>query len=144
MRDPLFLVCCACYGVNRWLLKPSVDSLFLHSWFNDLLLAPCAMPVVLWLFRKLGVRASDEPPSILELGWIVAVWSVLFEWMGPRIIGHATGDWRDVLMYISGAVVAWIYWRAPWNGNGSRGRPELNNGRAASRQGSPSLLIVRS
>ncbi len=114
--DPLFLLCCACYGVNRWLLKPLVESDFLRFWFNDLLLAPCAIPIVLWLFRSLGLRDQDAAPSWVEVFWILAVWSLLFEWIGPRFVAHATADRLDVLMYWIGGVGAWIFWRrnSPW------------------------------
>ena len=110
MGDPLFLVCCACYGVNRWLLKPQFESEFLRYWFNDLLLVPCAIPVVLWMFRALRLRNEDGAPSTLELAWILVVWSLLFEWIGPRFISHATADWRDVVMYWIGGLGAWIFW----------------------------------
>jgi hypothetical protein len=45
--DPLFLVCCALYAVNRWLIKPHCHIVFFHSWFNDILLIPCALPPLL-------------------------------------------------------------------------------------------------
>ena len=69
------------------------------------------MPVLLWLFRTLRLRA-DEAPALAELGWIVGVWAVLFEWIGPRAFHHATGDWRDVAMYFAGGLAAWVFWRA--------------------------------
>jgi len=109
--DPLFLICCGCYALNRWLLKPHVHSEFLQFWFNDFLLMPCALPVVLWLFRWLRLRENDEPPTLPELAWILVVWSLLFEWIGPKFVARATGDWRDVVMYWSGGLLAWIFWR---------------------------------
>ena len=110
LGDRLFLLCGGSYCLNRWLLKPRVDSPFLRNWFNDLLLVPCAVPVTFWLFRILGLRAQDDPPSASDIGWILVFWSILFEWVGPKLLAHAVGDWRDVLMYFSGAVLAWAYW----------------------------------
>ena len=55
-RDRLFLVAVAAYGINRWGLKPRLPSPFLHGHFNDLLLIPAALPVVLWVQRRLGLR----------------------------------------------------------------------------------------
>lgn len=109
--DPLFLIGCACYAINRWLLKPRVHSEFLQYWFNDFLLIPCALPVVLWLFRWLRLRGQDDPPRLGELAWILTVWSVLFEWAGPKFVSRATGDWRDVVMYWTGGLLAWTFWR---------------------------------
>jgi hypothetical protein len=115
LRDPLFLLCGSFYCVNRWLLKPRIDSPFLRNWCNDLLLIPCAIPVTFWLFRVLGLRGDDAAPSATELGWILGFWSILFEWAGPKFIIHAVGDWRDVVMYVLGAIAAWAYWnRGRW------------------------------
>src|SRR5258705_66036 len=47
--DPLCIVCCLAYVVNRFLLKPHWHSGFFHSYFNDALLIPCALPLVLVL-----------------------------------------------------------------------------------------------
>jgi hypothetical protein len=112
LADPLFLVCCGLYGLNRWVLKPHLESVFLRSWFNDLLLVPCAVPVVFWLFRRMDLRQADDPPKLIELCWILVVWSMLFEWIGPRFVEHATADWRDVVMYWTGGLLAWGFWRA--------------------------------
>jgi hypothetical protein len=110
LGDPLFLACCACYGANRWAFKRIFESGFFRYWFNDLLLVPCAIPVVLWLFRLLRLRKDDEPPSLLELSWILAVWALLFEWLGPMFVRRATADWLDVAMYCIGGFGAWLYW----------------------------------
>lgn len=110
LADPLFLLCCACYAVNRWILIPRMHSRFLRFWFDDLLLVPCALPVALWVFRRLHLRDHDAPPALLEFIWITAVWSLLFEWIGPKFIPHSTGDWRDVIAYWAGGLVAWLFW----------------------------------
>jgi len=55
-RDPLFLGCCALYAVNRWVVKPHFQGAFFHSWLNDALLIPCALPLLLWVHARLGWR----------------------------------------------------------------------------------------
>ncbi len=110
LRDPCFLACCTAYAVNRWLLKPHLHSVFLHSWFNDLLLIPCALPPLLLLQRWLKLRADDGPPHAGEILFQLCVWSVLFEWIGPHII-HTTGDVWDVVAYAVGGLVAGMWWR---------------------------------
>jgi hypothetical protein len=109
-RDPLCLVCCALYALNRWGLKPHVHSPFLRGQFDDLLLIPCALPLVLWLQRKLGLRKHDVPPTVSEIAFHLAVWSVLFEVIGPRIM-RVTGDPLDVLAYVAGGLVAALWWQ---------------------------------
>jgi hypothetical protein len=38
-------------------------------------------------------------------------WSVLFEWIGPKFMPHATGDPLDVIAYAAGAAVAGLWWQ---------------------------------
>jgi hypothetical protein len=115
LRDPLFLMCCAAYALNRWLLKPHFHSAFLHSHFNDLLLIPCALPPVLLLQRWCKLRSHDEPPRPGEILFQLLIWSALFEWLGPQLLPHVTGDLGDVLAYACGGLLAGLWWhRAKW------------------------------
>jgi hypothetical protein len=113
--DPLCLLACACYLVNRFLLKPHFPSGFWHNHANDLLLIPAALPWLLWLQRKLRLRLNDDFPNWREISLHLVVWSVLFEGIGPCIM-EVTGDWRDVVAYAAGAGLAGAWWQ--W-----RGRP---------------------
>ena len=108
-RDGLFLTGMICYALNRWLLKPVVPSSFLHSYFNDLWLIPCALPLVLWIQKWLGWR-GNHAPTLGEIFGHLALWSVLFEAIGPKLTPHATGDLVDVLCYCFGGVFAWAWW----------------------------------
>lgn len=108
-RDRLFLLGCALYALNRWGVRPHVHSPFLHGQFNDGLLIPCALPLVLWLQRGLRLRGHDEYPSAGEIGFHLVVWSVLFEVIGPHIM-RVTGDPLDVVAYAVGGVLAGVWW----------------------------------
>lgn len=108
-RDPLFLSGCVLYAMNRWLLTPHAASPFLHGQFNDCLIVPCALPLMLWLHRWLGLRADDRFPTFGEVALHVAVWSVLCEVVGPQFM-NVTGDVKDVLAYATGGLMAWIWW----------------------------------
>jgi len=96
--------------MNRWLVKPHSHSVFLRSWFNDTLLIPCALPLILLVYRCLKLRPHDDPPTMLEITGHLVLWSVFFEWIGPHLVKHATGDWLDVLAYFAGAAVAALWW----------------------------------
>ena len=114
-RDPLFVLACAAYAVNRWLVKPYVHAGFIHSYFNDLWLIPCALPLLLWLHRRLGLRKHDQAPAISEIALHLAFWSCLFEWIGPHFVKHTTGDPLDALAYAAGAAIAGLWWhRERW------------------------------
>lgn len=111
LGDGLFLLACALYAINRWGLKPRVSSPFLRDHFNDLLLIPCALPPLLWLQRRLGLRTTDAMPALGEIALYFAVWSVLFEVVGPHLLRRATGDPWDVVAYAAGGIVAGLWWQ---------------------------------
>lgn len=110
-RDPLCLLACVLYGLNRFWLRRHVGGPFLHGYFNDLLLIPAALPLVLWLQRKLGLRPDDARPRWAEITSHLVVWSIVAEAVMPWLTTRATGDWRDVLAYTAGAVVAGCCWQ---------------------------------
>lgn len=89
-----------------------VDTPFLHDHFNDLLLIPAALPLVLWIQRKLTWRLHDSPPNTREIALHLMVWSLITEGIGPHFFAHATRDWRDLIAYTAGAIMAGIWWRS--------------------------------
>ena len=111
MGDPLCLICCTAYVVNRFSLKALFSSRFLHGYFSDLLLIPCALPLVLWIQRKAGLRGHDEPPQIGEILFHLVAWSLLFEVAGPFLVSYATADPWDILAYACGAFFAMVWWK---------------------------------
>jgi hypothetical protein len=113
LRDPLFLVASSSYALNRWVLKPLVSSPFLHGHFNDLLLIPAALPVVLWLQRVTGLRRHNRAPSWGEMLLHLGVWSVICEFIGPFWLHHGTADVWDVAAYAVGGVAACLWWNRP-------------------------------
>ena len=111
LRDPLCVVACGLYVLNRAWLRGHVGGQFFTGYFNDLLLIPAALPLVLWLQRRLGVRGNDHPPRWPEIALHVVVWSVTAEGIMPHVVAHATGDWHDIVAYAIGAIVAGCWWR---------------------------------
>jgi hypothetical protein len=110
-RDPLCLAACALYALNRFWLRAHIGGPFLTGYFNDLLLIPAALPLLLWAQRRLGVRETDAQPRWTEIGLHLAVWAFIAEVIMPRLSAHATGDWRDVVAYGVGAVAAGCWWQ---------------------------------
>lgn len=111
LRDPLCVAACLLYALNRGWLRAHVGGEFLTGYFNDLLFIPAALPLVLWLQKKLGVRADDGSPRWSEIGLHLVVWALVSEGLAPLVLAHATGDWRDVLAYTTGAFVAGLWWQ---------------------------------
>ena len=122
VRDSLFLGCICLYASNRWLLGPHTHSLFFRGYFDDILLIPCALPPLLLMQRLLHLRKHDRTPEKGEILLYLALWSVLFEWIGPHWIARATGDIWDVIAYSVGAVIAaWWWGRSPQPSRTSHG-----------------------
>lgn len=105
--DPLCIAALMAYALNRWFLHPH----FLRGWFNDFLLIPAAMPPFLWIERQIGLRRHDRPPDANEIAFLVVVWSIACEGIAPLFITRATRDWKDVAAYLTGALLAWLFWR---------------------------------
>ena len=111
-RDPVCLAACAAYGVNRWLLKPFLAmGPFMCGHFNDLFLIPAALPLVLWLQRRLGWRTHDATPTGGEIALHLAVWAFIAEGAGPWLTHRGTADWWDVVAYTAGAGACYVLWR---------------------------------
>jgi hypothetical protein len=111
-RDPVCLTACALYAANRWALPAVLSGPFLRNHFNDLLLVPAALPLILWVQRRLQLRTSDAPPDWREVLLHLIVWSVAAEVVGPRLFPRAMGDIWDVAAYAAGAAIATAFWRA--------------------------------
>jgi hypothetical protein len=98
------------YSLNRWILKPHFRSPFLHNHFNDLLLIPAALPVVLWIQHLLELRGHDDFPTWMEMAFHWAVWSIICEGIGPFWLKSGTADIWDVACYAIGGIAACLWW----------------------------------
>jgi ubiquinone/menaquinone biosynthesis C-methylase UbiE len=109
-KDSVFIVSSLLYALNRCVIKPRTHEWFFQDYFNDLLLIPVVLPIVLWLQRRLKLRFHDEYPNIEEIMFHWCVWSILMEVIGPRFEPHAVGDPWDVVAYLIGGLVSWGIW----------------------------------
>jgi protein-S-isoprenylcysteine O-methyltransferase Ste14 len=53
----------------------------------------------------------DELPTAGEIFSCLVIWTILFEWIGPRFIPGTTADPWDALAYGLGAIFAYWWWR---------------------------------
>ena len=110
LRDGLFLISCSLYALNRWVIEPHTHNAFMRFHFNDMLLMPAALPVLLWMQRRLRLRSMDDPPTWGEIALYTVFWSILFEVIGPHLLRRATGDPWDVVVYCIGGLGAGLWW----------------------------------
>jgi ubiquinone/menaquinone biosynthesis C-methylase UbiE len=108
--DPICLSACVLYILNRWLIGPVCSWPFLHGYFDDLLLIPAALPIILGLQRWWGLRSHDRPPTTAEIAGHLVVWSLIAELIGPFLFSRVVGDAADVGAYAIGAILGGTWW----------------------------------
>ncbi len=115
-RDPIFLVSLATYVVNRALIKPNLHyySPLFHGHLDDSLTVPVALPLYLFVYRRLGLRPDDEPPRWWEVALHLAVWEIFFKWYGPLTLHKGAYDPVDAWCIGGGGVIAWMLWQRGW------------------------------
>jgi len=110
-RDPVCVAACACYAANRWLVPFAWKGMFLRNYFDDTLLIPAALPLVLWLHQRFKWRPPEARPTWSEIIMHWAVWSVAAELVAPHFFARVTGDPWDVAAYAGGALVSGLIWQ---------------------------------
>lgn len=125
LHDRLFGFSLAAYALNRLVIVPHLAGLvqtrlpwawpFLHGHFDDLLLIPAALPVVLWLQKITGLRPHDRPPSWPEMFAHLVVWSVMAKVVGPFWLHVGVADPWDLLYFTGGGIAATLWWNRPAN-----------------------------
>ncbi len=115
LQDPLFLCAAGAYCINRWYLKPLLPWPFLQNYFNDLLTLPAALPVMLWIQRRLDLRPGSLPPSASEIALHLVIWSIICELLGPFWLRMGTSDPLDILAYAAGGLAGWWIWNRHGN-----------------------------
>jgi len=111
LLDPLCLLACVGYGINRWCLPLAWKGVFLRGYFDDCLLIPAALPVALWLQHRLGLRPGYDRPAWGEIFLHVTVWSVAAEVIMPHLVHRSCADPLDVAAYVTGALVSGLAWQ---------------------------------
>ncbi|MBT5705428.1 hypothetical protein N9B57_03745 [Verrucomicrobia bacterium] len=113
--DPICWLACVLYVANRVWLANDGGGPIASGYFNDFLMIPCALPFILWVHCLLGWREKAAYPTLPELLGHLIVWSIVAEGIGPMLIAGAVSDFRDVLAYAGGALVAGLWWQIQWD-----------------------------
>jgi hypothetical protein len=101
-----------------WLRRTWVMEIpFFPDHFNDVVCLPIFLPPLLWVQREVGLRRGDGWPRGWEILFHLAVWSVCFEGIAPRLtaVYRTTADWGDVAAYAVGGLGAGLVWGS-WRG----------------------------
>ncbi len=111
LSEPIFIVSLSAYALNQLLIIlnfPFLNAFQLY-YFNDLLLIPCCLPLLIFVIHKLDYRDSI-PPTLIEVVIVLIIWSIFFEFIGPYYLHQGTGDILDIVVYWGGGTIAWFLW----------------------------------
>jgi hypothetical protein len=114
LKDPLFLMCFAAYGIQRCLKSFDLSTPFLCSYLNDLICIPFWVPIMLWGNKKLGLRRNDDPPEGFEIIIPLILWAFVFEVLIPGMPSWSIPTWADpcdILSYCVGGLAAALFWK---------------------------------
>jgi len=112
--DPICVSALVIYAANRWLLKPNdIGGTFGSCYLNDVLCLPLFLPMILRVQRWMRLRKHDEPPRMWEILQHWSIFSIVFEVILPMFPQsfRTTRDPMDVVAYLIGGVIAWLWWR---------------------------------
>ncbi len=113
LADPVCIASLLIYVANRWYLKPHhIGGWFTRGYLNDVLCLPLLLPMILRVQRLIGLRNHDDFPTAWEVLQHWAIFSIVFELIIPRFPSRfdSTADPWDVLAYLAGGTLAWIWW----------------------------------
>jgi len=102
-----FIVFIIIYGANQFFMKPA-DNSFLNFYLNDMLAVPIVLNLVLISFKML-YSSTNIYLGIDKIIFTVIYISILFEITLPYFFKRFVGDWLDVLMYIIGGFIYFIF-----------------------------------
>ena len=102
-----FIVFIIIYGANQFFMKPANNS-FLNFYLNDMLAVPIVLNLVLISFKML-YSSTNIYLGIDKIIFTVVYISILFELILPHFFTRYSSDWIDVVMYIIGGFIYFIF-----------------------------------
>jgi len=102
-----FIVFIIIYGANQFFMKPANNS-FLNFYLNDMLAVPIVLNLVLISFKML-YSSTNIYLGIDKIIFTVVYISILFELILPHFFTKYSSDWIDVVMYIIGGFIYFIF-----------------------------------
>jgi hypothetical protein len=106
---PLALLSLSLYLLNLLYLKGAYhNNVFVTSYFNDILLTPILLPIIIIIEILFKQRYWEVKPTMSEILFWVVVFSVFFEIIIPKFNPRSTGDYMDTLCYLAGGLLFWL------------------------------------
>ena len=65
----------------------------------------CALPLVLWVYRFVGLRSFEGPATAGEILSHGLLWAFMAEGLAPELFPHSVRDPWDVLAYFLGGLL---------------------------------------
>jgi hypothetical protein len=107
--QPPWLLALGCYGMHvSWAPHASMPS-WVSAYWNDFWMMPCALPLVLWVYRFVGLRSSEGPATAGEILSHGVLWAFMAEGLAPELFPHSVRDPWDVLAYFLGGLLLFFH-----------------------------------
>ena len=110
LRSPLFLICLLLFIIHQLLQKEFNLHFF---WLDNYLDSLLAMPIILtlWEAEKIFLFKKDSAfrLSMLEIAAATIYISLISEVVFPLFSTAFKGDWIDVIFYVGGSSLFYLY-----------------------------------
>ncbi|XOV71453.1 MAG: hypothetical protein ACFHW5_22565 [Verrucomicrobiota bacterium] len=108
--DSFWLLSLACYAIHRIWQWASPAPGWMSSYWNDIWMLPCAVPLVIRIYETLNLREPNMHPSLSEIVWHGLLWSFMAEGLAPVWFPSSTADPLDLAAYALGGFMLWLRW----------------------------------
>ena len=82
---------------------------WVSAYWNDFWMMPCALPLVLWVYRFVGLRSFEGPATAGEILSHGLLWAFMAEGLAPELFPHSVRDPWDVLAYFLGGLLLFFH-----------------------------------
>lgn len=130
---PLFIGIVILSGTNKLLELIGISIPFINAYMDDLFCIPFVLTPTLYLMRRFVFNNENYILGKLQIALAIIYCAVLFELILPQFSPKYTADIRDVVCYISGAIL--------FNYFINRNQLKLNVSRAKRKISSASSLV---
>ena len=108
LKHPLFISAVLLTTINAMLERAGYPVPFVHAYLDDVLCFPVVLTLALTFLRRF-VTPRDYTLSAFQVVMAVIYFSIVFEWMLPRVSENYTCDPADIIAYSIGALLFGVF-----------------------------------
>lgn len=106
LKSPVFIICCILFILHQVLQKGlGLSHPIIDLYLDSLLAMPIILSFLLLEKQILYRKGANYRLTILEVTIATLFISFVSEWLFPTLSKRFTSDWKDVFLYIAGAII---------------------------------------